>query len=142
MKLNYKSFGAGFPVIILHGLFGSLDNWQTIAKQLAKHFMVYIIDLRNHGRSPHDEAFDYEVMVEDLQLFLESQWIYEAHIIGHSMGGKTAMQFALSYPDLVKKLVVVDIAPKAYSEEHRAIFEALFSLNSKFNSNQQPKKSR
>lgn len=129
MDLNYKSFGEGYPIIILHGLFGTLDNWQTIAKKLATTNLVYIIDQRNHGRSPHDEEFNYSVMAEDLQAFMESQWIYEAHIIGHSMGGKTAMQFALNYPDMVNKLVVVDIAPKNYEGGHQAIFDALFSLD-------------
>lgn len=129
MQLNYKSFGEGYPIIILHGLFGTSDNWQTIAKKLAENYTVYIIDQRNHGRSPHDDTFNYEVMAEDLQAFMESQWIYEAHVIGHSMGGKTAMQFALNYPDLVNQLVVVDIAPKAYEGGHQAIFEALFSLD-------------
>ena len=128
MQLNYKSFGEGYPIIILHGLFGTLDNWQTIAKKLAENYTVYIIDQRNHGRSPHDDTFNYEVMADDLQAFMESQWIYEAHVIGHSMGGKTAMQFALKYPDLVNQLVVVDIAPKAYKGGRQAIFEALFSL--------------
>ncbi len=129
MELNYKSFGEGYPIIILHGLFGTLDNWQTIAKQLATNYSVYIIDQRNHGRSPHDDQFDYAAMADDLQAFMESQWIYEAHIIGHSMGGKTAMQFALTYPDLVNQLVVVDIAPKAYEGGHQAIFDALLSLD-------------
>ena len=129
MTLNYKSFGEGYPIIILHGLFGTLDNWQTIAKKLADDYTVYIVDQRNHGRSPHDAIFNYEVMADDLQAFMESQWIYEAHIIGHSMGGKTAMQFALNYPDLVNRLVVVDIAPKGYEGGHQAIFEALFSLD-------------
>jgi len=129
MELNYKSFGAGYPIIILHGLFGTLDNWQTIAKKLAENYTVYIIDLRNHGRSTHDDRFDYEVMADDLQAFMESHWIYEAHIIGHSMGGKTAMQFALNYPDLVNQLVVVDIAPKAYEGGHQTIFDALLSLD-------------
>lgn len=129
MELNYKSFGEGYPIIILHGLFGTLDNWQTIAKKLAANHSVYIIDQRNHGRSPHDDRFDYVAMADDLQAFMESQWIYEAHIIGHSMGGKTAMQFALTYPDLVNQLVVVDIAPKAYEGGHQAIFDALLSLD-------------
>ena len=129
MTLNYKSFGEGFPVIILHGLFGTLDNWQTIAKKLAENYQVYIVDQRNHGRSPHDDTFNYEVLAEDLQAFMESQWIYEAHVIGHSMGGKTAMQFALTYPELVNQLIVVDIAPKAYEGGHQGIFEALFSLD-------------
>ncbi len=129
MELNFKEFGQGDPVIILHGLFGTLDNWQTIAKQLANNYTVYIVDQRNHGRSPHDDDFSYSVMAEDLQQFMESKWIYEAHIIGHSMGGKTAMEFALNYPDMVDKLVIVDIAPKAYEGGHQAIFDALFSVD-------------
>lgn len=129
MELNFKEFGQGDPVIILHGLFGTLDNWQTIAKQLAKNYTVYIVDQRNHGRSPHDDEFSYPIMAEDLQVFMESKWIYKAHIIGHSMGGKTAMEFALNYPDMVDKLVIVDIAPKAYEGGHQIIFDALFSVD-------------
>ena len=129
LTLNFKSFGQGFPIIILHGLFGMLDNWQTIAKKLATKHTVYIVDQRNHGRSPHLPEFNYQVLADDLQAFMESNWIYEAHIIGHSMGGKTAMQLALSYPEMVKKLVVVDIAPKKYQAGHQAIFEALQSLD-------------
>lgn len=129
MALNFKSFGQGYPVIILHGLFGMLDNWQTIAKKLADKYTVYIVDQRNHGRSPHLPEFNYQVLADDLQSFMESNWIYEAHIIGHSMGGKTAMQLALSYPEIVRKLVVVDIAPKQYQPGHQAIFEALQSLD-------------
>ncbi len=129
MELNFKQFGQGDPLIILHGLFGMLDNWQTIAKKLAEDHTVFILDQRNHGRSPHDPEFDYKIMAEDLQCFMEQQWIYNAHIIGHSMGGKTAMQFALDYPEMVDKLVVVDIAPKKYAGGHQLIFEALLSLD-------------
>lgn len=129
MELNYRSFGEGYPVIILHGLFGSLDNWQTFAKKLAVNFQVYILDQRNHGRSPHAQDFNYEVLAEDLQLFMQDRWIYEAHIIGHSLGGKTAMQFALQYPDYVNRLLILDIAPRAYSAGHQAIFDALLSVD-------------
>jgi pimeloyl-ACP methyl ester carboxylesterase len=129
MQLNYKVFGEGDPVLILHGMFGTLDNWQTIAKKLADHFMVFIIDLRNHGRSPHSDDFDYAIMANDIQEFMESNWIYEAYVVGHSMGGKVAMQLASENPDLVKKLVLVDIAPKVYVGNHQTIFEALFSLD-------------
>ncbi len=129
MELNYKEFGQGDPIIILHGMFGTLDNWQTIAKQLAETNTVYIIDQRNHGRSPHTDEMDYVLMAEDLKNFMEANWIYSAIIIGHSMGGKTAMQFALEYPDMVEKLIVVDIAPKAYEGGHALIFEALFSVD-------------
>ncbi len=128
MELNFKTFGHGDPIIILHGLFGTLDNWQTIARHLANHHSVYIVDQRNHGRSPHMAEMDYPAMAEDLKHFLERHWIYKTHIIGHSMGGKTAMQFALDFPDMVDKLVVVDIAPKTYPGGHEAIFEALFAV--------------
>lgn len=131
MQLNYKTYGQGDPIIILHGLFGTLDNWQTIAKRLAEHYSVYLLDLRNHGRSPHADEFNYPVMAEDVREFMESHWIYGAYIIGHSMGGKVAMQLALEYPDLVKKLIVVDIAPKTYPSGHDAIFEALLGLELK-----------
>ena len=129
MQLNFKVFGKGEPIIILHGMFGTLDNWQTIAKQLAEQYMVFIVDLRNHGRSPHSDDFDYNIMVADLKAFMEDNWIYEARLVGHSMGGKVAMQFAAENPDMVEQLVVVDIAPKAYSGTHKTIFEALFALN-------------
>lgn len=129
MQLNYKVFGQGEPIIILHGMFGTLDNWQTIAKKLAKDFMVFIVDLRNHGRSPHSDDFSYQIMSEDLKDFMESNWIYNAHIIGHSMGGKVAMQFALEHADMVEKLVIVDIAPVKYTGNHELIFKALFSLD-------------
>ena len=130
LELNYKTFGQGAPIVILHGLFGTLDNWQTIARQLAETHAVFILDQRNHGRSPHAEPQDYPTLAEDLRHFMESHWMYDgAHIIGHSMGGKTAMQFALLHPDMVKKLVVVDIAPKAYEGTHYEIFEALQTLD-------------
>lgn len=106
-----------------------LDNWQSIAKQLAEQYSVYILDQRNHGRSPRSDDFDYSLLAEDLQEFMESHWIYEAIVIGHSMGGKAAMQFALSYPEMVHKLVVVDMAPKVYPAGHQLIFDALFSLD-------------
>ena len=129
MELNFKEFGQGDPIIILHGLFGSLDNWQTIAKQLAEDYSVFIIDQRNHGKSPHLPEISYRLMAEDLQGFMEQQWIHRAHILGHSMGGKTAMQFALDYPEMVDKLIVVDIAPGVNSGGHETIFQAMLSLN-------------
>ncbi len=129
MNLNYKKFGSGAPLIILHGLLGSLDNWQSIAKQLAKTFAVYILDQRNHGRSPHADDMDYSTMAKDLKAFMEQQRLEASHLIGHSMGGKTAMQFALNYPQMVNKLVVVDIAPKTYPGQHDEIFQALFEMD-------------
>jgi esterase len=130
MELNFKEFGAGEPLIIIHGLFGTADNWQTIAKHLSDNFTVFILDLRNHGRSPHtDELFDYPSLAEDVTSFLTSRWIYEARVVGHSMGGKIAMEMALRHPDFVKKLVVLDIAPKQYLSGHQEIFQALINLD-------------
>lgn len=131
INLNHKTFGQGEPVVILHGLFGTLDNWQTLGKQLAENHTVYLADQRNHGRSPHHDDIDYPTMAEDLLYFLESNWIFKTHLVGHSMGGKTAMQFALRHPDMVDKLVVIDIAPKKYPPGHQDIFDALRSLDLK-----------
>jgi esterase len=130
MDLNFKEFGSGEPLVILHGLFGTLDNWQTIARQLSEDFTVYIVDLPNHGRSPHTKGeFDYSEMSDAVAEFLTKNWIHETRLIGHSMGGKLAMQLALHQPDLIKKLAVIDIAPKKYSGGHEAIFKALFTLD-------------
>jgi pimeloyl-ACP methyl ester carboxylesterase len=129
MDLHHKIFGQGPPLLILHGLFGTSDNWQTLGRRWAEHFTVVLIDLRNHGRSPHTEVHDYPSMAEDLREFMENNWMYEAHLLGHSMGGKTAMQFALEHPDMVEKLVIVDIAPRTYPCGHELIFEALAALD-------------
>lgn len=129
MQLNFKSFGQGPPLVILHGLFGTLDNWQTLGKKWAEEYTVYLIDQRNHGKSPHVDTISYPEMAEDLAAFLESEWIHKCHLLGHSMGGKVAMQFALDYPDLIEKLVVVDIAPKKYPAGHNEIFAAMLSLD-------------
>lgn len=128
MTLNYKVFGSGEPLIILHGLLGSLDNWQSMAKKLSESFQVYIVDQRNHGKSPHVAEHSYETMQADLLEFVNTHKIEKAHIIGHSMGGKTAMQFAIQNPDRVGKLIVVDIAPKDYLPGHDAIFKALLAV--------------
>lgn len=128
MDLNFKSLGQGPPLVILHGLFGTLDNWQTLAKQWAKNHTVYLVDQRNHGRSPHLPEMNYPLMAEDLANFLDQEWVHECHVLGHSMGGKTAMQFAMDFPDRVTKLVVVDMTPKRYEAGHDLIFEALKSI--------------
>jgi esterase len=129
VQLNYKQFGNGTPLIILHGLFGSLDNWQTLAKQFAENFSVYIIDVRNHGKSPHTAEHDYVSIAEDLKEFMQQQSIEKAHFIGHSMGGKAVMQFSILYPEKVLKQIIVDIAPKKYGRGHDEIFDAIFSLD-------------
>lgn len=125
MELNHKIYGQGDPIIILHGLFGMLDNWKTIADRLSEHHMVILVDQRNHGRSPHEDGINYDLMAEDLMHFMEDNWIHKAHIIGHSMGGKTALRFAIDHGDMVDKLVVVDMGIKSYPAGHQLIFEAL-----------------
>lgn len=129
MQLHFEQSGKGHPLIILHGLFGSLENWRTLNKVFSHSFQVFALDQRNHGRSPHSSEFTYQAMAADLQEFMEEQELSSAHILGHSMGGKTAMLFALTFPDLVDKLIIVDIAPKAYPRGHDDVFDALFSLD-------------
>lgn len=129
MELNFKRIGAGEPLIILHGLFGSLDNWMTLAKTFAEHFEVFVVDQRSHGQSPHSSDFNYEVMADDLYEFIIQHHIIDPTILGHSMGGKTAMQFAMNYPTRLSKLIVVDIAPKSYPVHHREIIDSLYQLN-------------
>ena len=129
MNLNYKSIGSGYPLIILHGLLGSLDNWQTIAKQFGGHFQVFIIDQRDHGRSPHTPEFSYELLVSDVLEFMQQQGLDRAHFIGHSMGGKVAMHIALKHPERVAKLIVVDVAPVEYEDRHSDVFKALFAVD-------------
>lgn len=129
MQLNFKKVGEGEPLVILHGLFGSLDNWMTLAKKLGNHFEVYIVDARNHGQSPHSDEFNYDVMADDLYEFILEHHIIDPIILGHSMGGKTAMQFAMNYPNKLEKLIVADIAPKSYPVHHTAIIEGMKSLD-------------
>lgn len=129
MELNFKRLGAGEPLIILHGLFGSLDNWMTLAKIFAEHFEVFVVDQRNHGQSPHSAEFNYEVLADDLYEFIIQHHIVDPIILGHSMGGKTAMQFAMNYPTRLSKLVVADIAPKPYPVHHREIIDSLYQLD-------------
>lgn len=128
MKLFSRELGQGDPMVVLHGLFGSSDNWLTQAKLLANHYKVYSVDLRNHGQSPHNDDFDYPAMVEDLNEFVASNRLQNTVIIGHSMGGKAAMNFALAHPDQLSKLIIVDIAPKAYNLEHYTIAEGLKAI--------------
>ena len=117
MELNYLQYSAaGAPVLVLHGLFGSLSNWGWHCKQLAGRYAVYGVDLRNHGDSPHSDQLDYQVMADDVRELIVRLELKYCCIVGHSMGGKVAMQLALNFPDLVEKLVIVDIAPVSYPE--------------------------
>jgi len=128
MRLNIHVQGDGFPLVILHGFLGSSDNWRAMSKRLAAHFKVYCLDLRNHGGSPHSQTMNYAAMAEDLREFFAHQKIARAHLLGHSMGGKTAMQFTADRPNSVAKLVVVDIAPRAYPPTHGPLLAALGRL--------------
>ena len=129
MTLFFREVGSGQPVIILHGLFGSSDNWLTIAKELAADYRIILPDLRNHGQSFHDESFDYQSMSADLLSFIEENSIADPVILGHSLGGKVAMTFAVNNQSMLQKLVVVDIGPKAYPVQHQKILEGLNSLD-------------
>lgn len=129
MKLFHKITGEGEPIIVLHGLMGMLDNWQTPAKTLSEHFQVITVDARNHGHSPHSDEFSYQVMMEDLLDLADELNLMDFHLLGHSMGGKTAMKFAQNYPEMVNKLIVADIAPKAYPVHHQQIFAALSAVD-------------
>ncbi len=128
MHLFSKVLGEGEPVIILHGLFGSLNNWNTLGRKLGEKFRVFLVDQRNHGRSPHDRVHTYKALAADLDEFYQENNISSAYLIGHSMGGKTAMEFALSHPGAVKKLVVVDMSPRATAARHDAILDAMTTL--------------
>lgn len=131
MLLNYKKYGNdGEHLIVLHGLFGMLDNWHSLANRFSSDFQVWTIDQRNHGKSPHSQDFDYDLLVEDLRDFCDQHNITSANLIGHSMGGKVVMQFALQHPGYVTKLIVADVAPKSYSGQgHEFLMEALMGLN-------------
>jgi len=129
MNLHFKQYGeSGSPIIILHGLFGSGRNWQSIATFLAKQHVVYAIDLRNHGNSPHCDDMNYQQMVDDVLKFLDLNGLQSVNVIGHSMGGKTAMWMALTNPQRVNSLVVVDIAPIAYQHSFDDVLGALRSV--------------
>jgi esterase len=128
MKLFFRELGQGQPMVILHGIFGSSDNWLPQAKLFSEHYRVFTLDQRNHGQSPHDDAFDYPVMVADLLEFLDDHQLNNPIIIGHSMGGKVAMNFALAHPDKLQKLIVVDIAPRLYNLEHYVIIDGLKAI--------------
>jgi pimeloyl-ACP methyl ester carboxylesterase len=128
MQLFYRRLGEGKPLIILHGVFGNSDNWLTISKKIAERYDVFLLDQRNHGQSPHSEVFDYQSMTDDLLEFIETHQLEEPIIVGHSMGGKVAMNFALQNPQKVSRLVVVDIAPRAYPPHHDAILKGLKNM--------------
>jgi pimeloyl-ACP methyl ester carboxylesterase len=129
MKLYYKQFGAGKPMVILHGLFGFSDNWLTHAKKFAEYFEVTVVDLRNHGHSPWSDEFSYALMVSDLRVLFEELKIEKPILLGHSMGGKLAMHFDQTFPHFLEKIIVVDMGVKAYPPHHAHILSAIHAID-------------
>lgn len=130
LALNYQYFGGegNPPMVILHGLLGASRNWVSAARELAKEYEVFALDLRNHGQSPHADTMNYTLMAEDVLAFLKSNDLEAVTLVGHSMGGKTAMRLAVDHPEHVESLVVVDIAPKRYAAHHRMELGAMQAL--------------
>jgi len=138
MKLFYRKFGEGVPIVILHGLYGSSDNWVTIGRALSEEYEVWLVDLRNHGKSPHSPEHNYDVMQSDLKEFIDGNQINKTILIGHSMGGKVVMQFAVNNPERISHLIVLDISPKSYlfslniesdTLNHKNIMESMLEVN-------------
>ena len=129
MKLHFRALGSGPPLVILHGLLGSLDNWVPVAQKLAEPFHIFLVDLRNHGHSPHAEEFGYDDMAHDLERFFNQHGLAKAHVLGHSMGGKVAMRFAQRSPGMLNKLVVVDIAPRGYPARYGGLMDVMLALD-------------
>jgi pimeloyl-ACP methyl ester carboxylesterase len=131
MDLHFSEFGSAQapPLVILHGFLGSSDNWHTLARRFGDAFHVFVPDARNHGRSPHQEEFSYAVMSEDVRGFLQTRGLESAAIIGHSMGGRTAMELATRHPETVSALIVVDIATRAYAPHHEEFFRSLLEVD-------------
>lgn len=128
--LHSKIIGNGKPLLILHGLFGMSDNWVTLGRRFAEKFEVHLIDLRNHGRSFHDDCMNYDVMSQDIWEYCQHHQLQSVTVLGHSMGGKAAMFLAIYHPQLVEKLIVADMAPKKYTNNrHQLIFKALKSVD-------------
>ena len=130
MELAYREYGNGQPLLILHGLFGQSDNWNSLAKRFGEHgFKVFAIDQRNHGLSPHSNIWDYQSMAQDLKEFLDTHQLENVILLGHSMGGKTVLFFEELYPSIADKLVIADIAPRAYEPHHDAVLKALNAVD-------------
>lgn len=130
MKLAFREFGSGQPLIILHGLFGQSDNWNTLAKQFAEqNFHVLAVDQRNHGLSPHSEEWNYEVMADDIKELIDDHKLKDPLLLGHSMGGKTVLFFEWKYPSVAKKIIITDISPRAYRPHHQDVLAALYAVD-------------
>ena len=130
MQLHSNIIGKGKPFVILHGFLGMGDNWKSLGKRFAEQgYQVHLIDQRNHGRSFHSESFNYGVLSDDLKKYCDVHQLEEIVLLGHSMGGKTAMCFAVTYPEMISKLIIADISPKEYPLHHQDILKALSSLD-------------
>ncbi|QBM18292.1 esterase YbfF [Marinobacter sp. JH2] len=129
VELNHRISGQGEPLILLHGLFGSLENLGGVARRLEDSWQIHGLDQRNHGSSPHTDEMTYPAMAADVVAYMDAQGIDQAHLLGHSMGGKVAMQVALSYPKRVRATIVADISPVSYQPRHDAILEGMNSLD-------------
>lgn len=129
VELNHRITGEGPPLILLHGLFGSLDNLGGIARRLEDQWQIHALDARNHGQSPHTDTMDYPAMAADVLAYMDRHGLEKASLLGHSMGGKVAMQVALAAPDRVSRLIVADIAPVTYQARHDAILEGLTGIH-------------
>ena len=130
MKLHSKKYGdKGQDLIVIHGLFGMSDNWSTLGRKFSKHFKVHLIDLRNHGRSPHSTEFNYDVMCEDLIEYIEDYNLKKPLVIGHSLGGKVAMKLAFTHAEILEKLLIADISPRRYNTNfHENLLKILYRL--------------
>ena len=131
MKLNYKVTGEGKPLIIAHGLFGSLDNWLTLARRFGETHKTYLVDMRNHGKSPRADSHSYGDMAEDILHFMDDHALKDAILLGHSMGGKAVMEAAMLQPNRLAGVIIADMAPVAYTPHHNEIFDALLGLDLK-----------
>jgi pimeloyl-ACP methyl ester carboxylesterase len=129
MDLFFREYGEGRPLLILHGLFGQSDNWNTLAKHFATQGLrVYTADLRNHGLSPHSDQFSYDDMADDLHTFIRTHQLKDAIVMGHSMGGKAALFLEYKYPGLVKDFIIADMAARAYPPHHQKVLAALHAI--------------
>lgn len=127
MKLHFRKIGSGPPVIVIHGLLGSLDNWQPVSRRLADAFTLFALDLRNHGHSPHSAEMSLETLADDVAEFVRDHALGRVHLLGHSFGGRVAMHLALHRPETVARLVVADISPRAPNPERAASMRALLA---------------
>jgi esterase len=130
MRLAYREFGSGQPIIILHGLFGQSDNWNTLAKNFAENgFHVFTLDLRNHGLSPHSEEWSYDVMADDLKEFIDFHQLSRPILLGHSMGAKTVMFFEYKFSGIADKLIIADMAAREYPPHHASVIAGLYAVD-------------